>query len=1326
MSTRIFARRARLMPPEMPTGEIHVESPPDIPRTAPVNVMTYLMPGAMLLMVVGFIVIGGMNPASLMMGAMMLMMTLGMIGSNRGQNGGKAQLTTDRYDYLAYLDGQRTQVEKAKQAQREALAWSHPHPELLWSYVGTRRMWERRSYDDDALVVRIGVGAQRLAQRLRAPQTGPLEELDPVGSVALRQFVRTHSLVDGLPVSARLRAYPAVGIAGDREQARALARAIVLQLVTFHGPDTLAVAAAVDGSARASWDWLKWLPHNQHDRLTDSLGSLRMVSSSLGEIDHWLSDELASRPRFSRQEEEEPDQRHILIVIDGGHVTLDEGSFVTTGLSGVTLLDLSGALASGVGRRGLNLTIDGDRLSVAGREHAESLGVPDGISLAQAVATARRMAAYRLGDGVVVDGAETTQVSAELVDMLGVGDPALIEPDAAWKPRSSRDLLRVPIGLGPSGEIVELDLKESAQGGMGPHGLVIGATGSGKSELLRTLVLALAISHSPDKLNLILIDFKGGATFAGLQGLPHTAAVITNLADDLAMVDRMYDALSGEMNRRQELLRDAGNFANIRDYERARSKGAPLSPLPSLLVICDEFSEMLTQKPDFAELFVAIGRLGRSLGIHLLLASQRLEENRLRGLDSHLSYRIGLKTFSAAESRTVLGVADAYELPSIPGSGYLKFDTTTMVRFKASYVSGPYTGARERAEARAVLGQLSPMTFVSDVVGTLPQADVVEEAPVVEVDEDSMESVLDTVVGRLAGHGDPAHEVWLPPLDEPPTLDMLLPPLVDDPERGVTPGGWPGAGRLRLPVGVVDLPYEQRRDPYVLDLSGAAGHVAIVGGPRSGKSTALRTLIAGLALTHTPTEVQIYVIDLGGGSLASAVDLPHVGSVAPKADPDRIRRTLAEMSGIIESRERLFHATGVESMADYRARHATGEGDAFGDVFLVIDGWGVFRQEFEELEAKVTQLATQGLAYGLHVILGTGRWADIRPALKDVLGTRLELRLGDPQESEVDRKLAQGVPVSRPGRGVTPYKRHFLFALPRIDSQGDPSSLPMGFSHMARELSGAWRGPQAPAVRMLPNDLPASELQQQVDQSKVAARWIPMGINEEALAPVLLNFDSDPHFLYFADEESGKTNFLRVVASGLMASRSTKEVRLLVVDYRRTMLGHVPPEYLAGYATSADTLRPLVSDLGALLRSRLPGPDVTTDQLRDRSWWSGPEAFILVDDYDLVATMDNPLHPLVELLAQGKDVGLHMVIVRRSGGAGRSLYDPVIQRMRDLGTPGFVGGGSRDEGPLLAAIKPQPGQSNGRGYLVTRRGSGLVQIARDPHTAAPEGTTSSR
>lgn len=235
---------------------------------------------------------------------------------------------------------------------------------------------------------------------------------------------------------------------------------------------------------------------------------------------------------------------------------------------------------------------------------------------------------------------------------------------------------------------MRLDIKEAAEHGSGPHGLCIGATGSGKSEFLRTLVLGMTVRHSPQNLNLVLVDFKGGATFLGFEQLRHVAAIITNLADEAPLVERMRDALSGEMHRRQELLRAAG-VSGIGGYAQARRVGPMALPaLPALLVIVDEFSELLGQQPDFIDTFVAIGRLGRSLGIHLLLASQRLEEGRLRGLESHLSYRVCLKTVSAAESRLVLGVPDAHELPNVPGAGFLRTADGEITRFQTVHVSG--------------------------------------------------------------------------------------------------------------------------------------------------------------------------------------------------------------------------------------------------------------------------------------------------------------------------------------------------------------------------------------------------------------------------------------------------------------------------------------------------------------------------------------------------------------------------------------------------------------------------------------------------------------
>ncbi len=340
---------------------------------------------------------------------------------------------------------------------------------------------------------------------------------------------------------------------------------------------------------------------------------------------------------------------------------------------------------------------------------------PDSLTPAQASVCARRLAPYRPASN---DAAKHTSTAIDWLELMGLGDPESIDPARQWGARQGRQRLRVPIGVSEHGDPVELDIKEAARNGMGPHGLCVGATGSGKSEFLRTLILGMIAAHPPEVLNLVLVDFKGGATFLGLDRVRHVSAIITNLADEAHLVARMQDALAGEMNRRQELLRAAGHFANVADYEHARSQGLTMPPLPALFIVVDEFSELLSQHPEFAELFVAIGRLGRSLGMHLLLASQRLDEGRLRGLETHLSYRICLKTFSASESRAVLGVPDAYHLPSSPGAAYLKTASGELVRFQTAFVSAPHERPRmvQRPDAPG-----TPRVFTAAAAGRLTE-----------------------------------------------------------------------------------------------------------------------------------------------------------------------------------------------------------------------------------------------------------------------------------------------------------------------------------------------------------------------------------------------------------------------------------------------------------------------------------------------------------------------------------------------------------------------------------------------------------------------------
>ncbi|APS23515.1 secretion protein EccC [Streptomyces sp. Tue 6075] len=1258
------------------------------------------------------------NPIMRIMGMIMIASTLGMAIAMlvRYRRGTQGELADLRRDYLKYLTQIRRTVLKTARKQRDAQFYLHPSPEQLWALVAEgSRVWERRAGDADFAQVRIGLGSQELATPLIAPETAPLDELEPLAAGAMQQFLATHSTLDGLPMAVSLRAFYHLTISGHAESARSAARAMVGGLASLHSPEDLVIAVATGTEAAPQWEWTKWLPHAQAPGPADGAGSRRLITTSLPALEDLLAGRLEGRPRFQPGGQPLVEQPHVVVVLDGESVAPMSVLASAEGLQGVTVIEVVPGEVTGA-RGGLSIVVQPKTLQLESGQGLVYDGVPDLLSYEAAEALARQLAPLHVATGG--DDDEPLLANLEFTDLLNLGDAASIDVGRTWRPRSQAERLRVPIGVGEDGSPVMLDLKEAAQEGMGPHGLCVGATGSGKSELLRTLVLGLAVTHTSETLNFVLADFKGGATFAGMAQMPHVAAVITNLADDLTLVDRMGDSISGELNRRQEMLRDAGNYANIHDYEKARAAGAPLQPIPSLVLVIDEFSELLTAKPDFIEMFVQIGRIGRSLGVHLLLASQRLEEGRLRGLETYLSYRVGLRTFSAAESRAAIGVPDAYHLPNVPGSGLLKFGTEEMVRFKAAYVSGVYRSGAHRAAAapgaplpvdrRPVPFTAAPVP-VQYVRPATPAGGVPEQRT---VEDDALaDTVLDVIVRRLEGRGASAHQVWLPPLDNPPSLDELLPGLSPVQGRGLTQPGFEGSGRLVAPIGVIDKPFEQRRDTLYRDFSGAAGHMQITGGPQSGKSTLLRTIIAGFALTHTPAEVQFYGLDFGGGGMSSIAGLPHVGGVASRLDPERVRRTVAEVYGVMARREEYFRSAGIDSIATFRRLRARGDisvtDQPWGDVFLVIDGWGSFRTDYEGLEDAVTDIAARGLGYGIHLIITASRSMEVRASLKDQLMNRLELRLGDVMDSELDRKVAANVPAGVPGRGQTPEKLHFMAAVPRIDGINSDSDLSEATAAMNQEVTRHWTAPPAPAVRLLPRELPASELPAGY---AVPERGIAFGIDENNLEPVYLNFEQDPFFLAFGESESGKSNLLRLIIKQLTERYEGDSCKLFVIDNRRSLLDVTPRSHLAEYIPMSNNMEHHMTALYDLMKRRTPSADVTAQELRDQSWWQGPTVYVVIDDFDLVATSSgNPLAPITEMLPFARDVGVRFIIARSSAGASRALYEPFLQRMIELGAQGLMLSGDPGEGDIMGNVRPRP-MPPGRGIFVSRRrGNPLVQ-----------------
>jgi DNA segregation ATPase FtsK/SpoIIIE, S-DNA-T family len=1226
--TQSFVPVARQPPPAVATADVTIAAPPELPRSRSSGLLVRLLPvlisiGSLGVMAAAFFSGSAVtrSPTFLTFPMMMLVSMTATAVAGRGRRQGRG-IDAGRVDYLGYLGGLRRTIVETAAAQRSSLGWSNPDPDTLWTLIGGPRMWERRATDSDFCVVRVGVGIQPLATRLVAPQDPPVELWDPVTATALHRFIQAHSAITEAPITIGLPRNATLTIDGDSGEARGLLRAMICQLAVLHPPEQLLIVGVIAERNRCHWDWLKWLPHNQHPAAADAVGSARMVYRSPVEAQNALAGTAVVR---------------VVVISD-----LDERTAPRV-IAGATILEVG--------------TGDGAQLTITQAGETQALAYPDHMDAMDALICARRLAAYRVGTA-----ASHRDDGPGWAGLIGLSDLSRFDPVTLWRSQDHHDRLSVPIGTTVDGTPLELDIKEPAENGMGPHGLCIGATGSGKSELLRTVALGMMARNSPAVLNLLLVDFKGGATFLDLARAPHVAAVITNLSDEAPLVARMRDALAGEMNRRQQILRTAG-CVSVAAYEDARRAGVQSTALPTLFIVVDEFSELLSQHPDFADMFVAIGRLGRSLGMHLLLASQRLDEGRLRGLEAHLSYRVCLKTLSAGESRTVLGTLDAYQLPTTPGAGFLRSGGSELIRFQTAFVSGPLQPGAPACVTAATASR-SVRLFSTRAAGPVTHS--------VETLGSPTQTVLGAVLDRLSGQGPPAHQVWLPPLGPAPPLDSLL------------RDAGPARAGLTVPIGIVDRPFEQARTPLMVDLSGAAGNVAVVGAPQSGKSTALRTLITALAASHDPRRVQFYCLDFGGGTLASVRALPHVGAVAGRAEPQLVWRMVAEMESIVRSREA-------------RQADAVPGSDPFGDVFLVVDGWASLRHEFEALQEAITSLAAQGLSFGVHVVLSASRWAEIRPSLRDQIGTRIELRLGEPADSEIDRKRAQQVPHDTPGRGLSREGLHMVIS-PPVDG-GD--------------LHRRHGEPAAPPIPLLPMRVDRDTVVHRAGD-ELAGR-ILLGLEERRLHPVTIDFDQQSHLLILGDNECGKTATLRTLCREIVRTNTPAEAQLLIVDFRRSLLGVIESEHVGGYAMSSAALGAVLPGFLDLLQGRMPPPDASQAQLRAGSWWSGPDIYVVVDDYDLVAApAGNPLAAIIEFLPHARDLGLHLVVSRRSGGAARALFEPLLAGLRDLGCMGLMMSGTPDEGTLLGSGRPLR-LPPGRGVLVTRAGDEqLVQVAWSP------------
>lgn len=1218
-------------------------------------------------------------------GAIMMVVTvlasLALVFSQRGK--AARQRARKRRLYMDYLRRRHKEFEAAERLARISANRSHPPVGQLLELVveDPHRRWERRRTSPDFLLTRFGTGV--VPQRaISVPDSGDAVERPDTFMLAEAEQLR-HRFASSphMPLTLPLANVSNISIIGDRATTLAVYRSILARIAASQSPEDVELAIVVAYDRRADWEWTKWLPHilyrsHQPRQAGNHHEMARLLAAGL---DVRIAAVAGAARNFQRLPAEALPRLVMITDLPGQNIRPLPGLPTDMSLSdlAVTRICLLSDQKQEPDSVDLRLVVDSGSVTLANAASGQTItGTVDDVPPAVAESIARALAPLRLSELSHEFGEH--KASRSYAESMGLDGYTAEAVHKLWNTPRGPDFLRVAIGMDEDSSPVYLDLKEPAKQGMGPHGICVGATGSGKSELLRTLVLALLTTHSPEDLNMVLVDYKGGATFAPFADAPHVSGLVTNLVSDASLVDRIHASLSGEVVRRQELLKSGGDFAHIDDYRNARQRTpddpALQAPLPYLFVCIDEFGELLTARSDFIDLLLSIGRIGRSIGIHLLLSSQKVESGMLRGLETYLAYRLALHTNSESESRTVIDVPDAYHLPNTPGHGILKVDTTVFRRFKASYVSGPLplpageedVPAEAKARPVTVFG-LDRSSAEDQPTAALP-ARTSSSGP---GDASDGPTILSTLVGFASGTSPMTPPVWLPP----------LPVSVSLSETGAALRLTSAGPRLEQPkhlcpaVGILDDPSRQWQGPWHLDLTAKGGNLAVIGAPQSGRSTALRSIAAALALSHSVQDVNLYGIDLLGNSLTGLAGLPHTGGVAGRGNREYLRRTVEEVHALVNARQDVFEAQRIDTVQAMRSARARGGLPELSctDIFLFIDGFGALTSEFPEIEEMVHDVMTRGSTFGVHVVVTVRTWSEIRMTRQSLIGNRIELHVSDPADS-IDRRLASTLGAGRPGRALTLEKTIGHFALTSLENHPDPDAAAAELEQLCQIVSSG-TSDSAPAVRVLP---------------AVVARppWtgagsdVGLGLREQDLVPEgLALFGADPGLLIFGDPETGRTNLLKTIAAQIMDTNAPGDVIFAVFDPRQNLRDFIPADYLGEYASNAMVAARLAEFVAGQIQDRMGDgsqPALTV-----------PRIVLLVDDYDILSASGNqPLRALAAHIPAGADAGLHAVVASRISGAAVAIHDPFLSGIRAAGGPVALFSGDRSEGVIANGERP--------------------------------------
>ena len=1087
-----------------PFSEVVLEypAPPTKPAQPPIPWMSALIP-----VVVGAGLALATN--SLLFLAFMLMSPLLIFAStfeNRRQQAREhAAAMEDHEVVVAETVAQQATLQEEEVRRRHG--GSPAITELAgWAPRRDLRLWERGASHVDVLSLRIG--SAQLPSLVTAVVASGGRHRDRKRLLA--QLERTRTL-PGLPVTADLLHAGHVGIAGA-ESAMSLARSLVAQAAALHSPANLTIAAIVAPSSVQVWDWLKWLPHTRSassplagDRIATHPDTAVALVERLTQL---------ARERASSAERADDSgvvaQRHRLLVVVDGAAPIDPARLAelydlgpAAGIHVVFVGSSHNVLPRACGV----VIVAGATADTSTVGHAATGEVIhhvtlEGLSVHDAQSVARSLAP-------IVDISAPVEDEADIPDRVGLvevlGGPQVMTDTTLVAERWAESVSLVAVFGQMAGAALRLDMRVD-----GPHALVAGTTGAGKSELLQSYISALALTHSPKRVNFLLVDYKGGAAFKECRDLPHSVGLVTDL--NTQEVRRVLISLNAEIRRREHLLEAAGAKDLIAHEELNR----PDTPA-NLLIIVDEFAALAKEVPEFVAGVVDLAQRGRSLGMHLLLATQRPAGVITDNIRANTNLRIALRVADDDESTDVIGVPTAAHISrNTPGRGVYRAGPKEIRAFQAGYVGG-----RTSLTKRAISVEVG--TFSTEGVRPLPMPEV-KAPPVAEEAKDVGDAQADdptdlqrivTITSATAEQLNlpPAHRPWLDPL---PAL-LPLQDLVDASEP-VDDGC--------VLIGTIDDPDRQLQRPAVLDLA-RTGSVLVVGTLRSGKTALLRTIAAAITLQGGES-MDVYAMDFAGRGLSMLAELPHVGAVIAGDDGEGIVRLFATLRDTITRRAHRFAAAGVSDLTDY---HRRSEDRSERRIVVLLDGVQSFDAAFEridrgELTEVLPQLIAEGRAAGVHFVMTADRRAGIRSAIFGLISTVVVLRQSSTDElSNLNLRgdsLALDAPPGRCWIGA--FEGHLALL---GDPEGDGQATAL--AALARARAGAER---APGVARIPLEVNLADL---AEPGQAPSRGsVVVGLDGVLLAPVHINVLHE-HLLVCGPRRSGRTKTLATLAAATAA-----------------------------------------------------------------------------------------------------------------------------------------------------------------------------------------------